>query len=140
MSDIKVRVGQQNAIKVVSSISGSAGGQAISAITAENVIGGIASVSQLNVTGVSTFVDIATFESNVYIGENARIGLSTIGGIYLENPNSTSIYGMTYLDSSGSLNITAGAASSSINYSNYIMTTDYNNVPVWTTVIDGGTY
>jgi hypothetical protein len=59
MSDIKVRVGQQNTIKVVSSVSGSAGG---SATIAENVIGGIASVTSLNVSGLSTFVGIATLK------------------------------------------------------------------------------
>jgi hypothetical protein len=47
MSDIRVRVGQENAIKVVSSISGSS--------NAINVIGGIASVTQLNVSGISSF-------------------------------------------------------------------------------------
>jgi cytoskeletal protein CcmA (bactofilin family) len=69
MPDIKVRVGQQNAIKVVSSISGST-----VASTAENVIGGIASVSQLNVSGISTFVGVATFKSNVYIDGDLYIG------------------------------------------------------------------
>ena len=64
MPDIKVRVGQQNTVKVVSSISGAAGG---SAAVAENVIGGIASVTSLNVSGVSTFVGIATFKNDVYI-------------------------------------------------------------------------
>jgi hypothetical protein len=64
MSDIKVRVGQQNTVKVVSSISGSAGG---SAAVAENVIGGIASVTSLSVSGLSTFVGVATFKNNVYI-------------------------------------------------------------------------
>jgi hypothetical protein len=61
---IKSRVGQQNTVKVVSSVSGSAGG---SAITAENVVGGIASVTSLYVSGVSTFVGVSTFKNNVYI-------------------------------------------------------------------------
>lgn len=61
---IKSRVGQQNTVKVVSSVSGSAGG---SAVTAENVIGGIASVTSLYVSGVSTFVGVSTFKNNVYI-------------------------------------------------------------------------
>ena len=93
MSDIKVRVGQQNTVKIVSSVSGSAGGFAI---IAENVIGGIASVtslnvsglstlsslnvsglstlSSLNVSGLSTFVGIATFKNNVYIDGDLYIG------------------------------------------------------------------
>ena len=65
MSDIKVRVGQQNTIKIVSSVSGSAGG---SAIIAENVIGGIADVTSLSVSGVSTFVGIGTFSGDLYVG------------------------------------------------------------------------
>ncbi len=64
MSDIKVRVGQKNAVKVVSSVSGSAGGFAV---VAENVIGGIASVTSVNVSGLSTFVGVTTFKNNVYI-------------------------------------------------------------------------
>ena len=61
---VKVRVGQQNAVKVVSSVSGSLGG---SATLAENVIGGIASVTSLNVSGLSTFVGVGTFKNDVYI-------------------------------------------------------------------------
>lgn len=64
MADIKVRVGQQNTVKVISSVSGAAGGKAI---IAENVIGGIASVTSLHVSGISTFVGIATFNNDVYI-------------------------------------------------------------------------
>lgn len=64
MSDIKVRVGQQNSVKVIASVSGSAGGRAIES---ENVIGGIASVTSLTVTGVSTFVGLVTFSGNVHV-------------------------------------------------------------------------
>ena len=61
---IKSRVGQQNTVKVVSSVSGAAGGFAF---TAENVIGGIASVTSLRVSGLSTFIGVTTFKNNVYI-------------------------------------------------------------------------
>ena len=71
MSDIKVRIGQQNAVKIVSSISGSAGGKAV---TAENVIGGIASVRELYVSGISTFVGVSTFKSDVYIDGDLIVG------------------------------------------------------------------
>jgi hypothetical protein len=71
MADIKVRVGQQNAIKVVSSISGSAGGKAV---TAENVIGGIGSIRELHVSGISTFVGVSTFKSNVFIDGDLFVG------------------------------------------------------------------
>jgi hypothetical protein len=93
---IKSRVGQQNTVKVVSSISGSAGG---SAITAENVIGGIASVTSLSVSGVSTFA------GNVYIDDiffdefTARnINVTGIGSIVtLNSTNST----LTNINSTG---------------------------------------
>jgi hypothetical protein len=71
MSDIKVRVGQKNAIKVISSISGSAGGKAV---TAENVIGGIASVRELYVSGISTFVGVSTFKNDVYVDGDLIVG------------------------------------------------------------------
>ena len=61
---IKSKVGQQNTVNVVSSVSGSAGGYAT---LAENVIGGIASITSLSVSGLSTFVGVATFKNNVYI-------------------------------------------------------------------------
>jgi cytoskeletal protein CcmA (bactofilin family) len=71
MPDIKVKVGQQSAIKVVSSVSGSAGG---SAVIAENVIGGIASVTSLSVSGVSTFVGVTTFKNDLYIDGDLYVG------------------------------------------------------------------
>lgn len=71
MSDIKVRVGQQNAIKVISSLSGSAGGRAV---TAENVIGGIGSIRELYVSGISTFVGVSTFKNNVFIDGDLTVG------------------------------------------------------------------
>ena len=117
--DIKIRVGQQNATKVVSSVSGSPGGEAINSI---NVIGGIASVTQLNVSGVSTFIGISTFKSNVYIdgdlyvsddlvfdeftARNATItGNSTLGIV-----SSTQLYvsGVTTLAANGGITTTGG--------------------------------
>ena len=162
MADIRVRVGQQNTVKVVSSISGAAGGNAV---TATNVIGGIASVTSLNVSGLSTFVGIATFKSDVYIdgdlyvqddlrfdeftARNANItgitttnnlvvtGFSTItGGLYY-GPSYTS--GVAYFNSSG-LMVSTGATSSAIDYTNYILTTDNSGVPTWSNTIDGGSY
>ena len=62
MSDIKVRVGQQNSVKIISSISGGSD-YAFNSTNAENVIGGIASITSLNVSGISTFVGIATFKN-----------------------------------------------------------------------------
>ena len=83
MSDIKVRVGQQNAIKVISSISGSAGGRAITAETAENVIGGIGSITQLQVTGISTFTNGPILVGSATSTGTALQRLQVTGGAYV---------------------------------------------------------
>ena len=60
MADIRVRVGQQNAVKILSSASG---GEALTAITAQNVVGGIGSISSLDVnTGISSFAGEVQFK------------------------------------------------------------------------------
>ena len=153
MSDIKVRVGQQNSVKILSSVSG---GSAFSqnALNAVNVIGGIASVTQLNVSGVSTFVGIATFTNDVYVGGNLYIrndlrfdeftarnanitGIATVSGAFYYGQYNNG--GVAYFNSSG-LMVSTGSTSSAINYTNYILTTDNSGVPTWSRSIDGGTY
>ena len=148
---IKSRVGQQNTVKVVSSISGSAGG---SAITAENVIGGIASVTSLSVSGLSTFVGVATFKNNVYIdgdlyvsddlvfdeftARNANItGILTVGQSFYYPIGQP--YGVAYFDPNDQL-VSTGTTASAISETNYILTTDNSGIPTWSSVIDGGTY
>ena len=64
MSDINDRIGQKNTIRVISAVSGSAGGVAI---LAENVSGGIASVTTLNVSGISSFKDDVYVEGNLIV-------------------------------------------------------------------------
>ena len=148
---IKSRVGQQNTVNILSSVSGSSGGTAVSA---ENVIGGIASVTSLYVSGASTFVGISTFKNNVYIdgdlyirddlvfdeftARNANItGILTVGqSIYypLGQP-----YGVAYFDSNDRL-VSTGTTSAAISETNYILTTDNSGIPTWSNVIDGGTY
>jgi hypothetical protein len=147
MSDIKVRVGQQNSVKIISSISGGSD-YAFNSTNAENVIGGIASVTSLNVSGISTFVGITTFKNNVYIdgdlvfdeftSRNGNItGILTVGqSIYypLGQP-----YGVAYFDPNEQL-VSTGTTSSAISETNYILTTDNSGIPTWSSVIDGGTY
>lgn len=151
MADIKVRVGQQNTVKVISSLSGSAGGRAV---TAENVIGGIASVRQLHVSGISTFVGVSTFNNDVYVGGNLYIkndltldevvsrnslvtGISTIsGGLYYGQYYTN---GMPYFNSTGLL-VSTQSPQNGIDYTNYIMSTDNSGIPAWSSSIDGGTY
>ena len=121
MSDIKVRVGQQNTIRVVSSISGSAGGKSVES---ENVIGGIASVTTLRVSGVSSFYDTASFYN----------GLKYENTFPFYNPG-----GISYFDNSGML-VSTGSTSESIDYTNYILTTSNTGISTWSSTIDGGTF
>jgi hypothetical protein len=153
MSDIIVRVGQQNSIKVLSSVSG---GTAFSenSGTAVNVIGGIASVTQLNVSGISTFVGVATFIGDVYIGgdlyirddlrfdeftaRNANItGIATVSSAFYYGQYNTG--GVAYFNSNG-LMVSTGSTSNAINYTNYILTTDNVGITTWSSTIDGGEY
>lgn len=151
MTDIKVRVGQQNAIKIVSSVSGSAGG--VASLT-KNVVGGIASVTSLYVSGVSTFVGVSTFENDVYINGDLYVGddifsdeffarnsyitgISTVMGGFYYGPYYSG--GIAYFNNSG-LMVSTGGTNFSIDYTNYILTTDNSGIPVWSSVIDGGTF
>ena len=61
-----VRVGQQNAIRVSSTAAGI--NAADTATTAVNVVGGRADVTQLAVSGLSTFTGIGSFVSDLYVG------------------------------------------------------------------------
>ena len=76
---INVRVGQTDAVKVLSS---AAGGATFSE-TARNVIGGIASVTQLNVSGVTT-LGITTITDTLYVAGITTVaalgGITTTGG------------------------------------------------------------
>ncbi|MEY3470461.1 MAG: hypothetical protein RLZZ575_921 [Actinomycetota bacterium] len=134
MADIKVRVGQQNSLKVVSAISGIAD----KTILSQNVIGGIASVSQLNVSGVSTFVGVSTFKDDVYIDGSLNIsGILTVNQSIYYPPGNP--YGIAYFDPSDQL-VSTGSTSSSISESNYILSTNNSGIPTWTNTIDGGFY
>ena len=152
-SDSSGGAGIQADIKTITAL-GSYAMTAITAITAENVIGGIASVTSLHVSGISTFVGVSTFNNDVYINgdlyvrddllfdeftaRNANItGILTVGqSIYypLGQP-----YGVAYFDPNDRL-VSTGTTSSAISETNYILTTDNSGIPTWSSVIDGGTY
>lgn len=157
MSDIKVRVGQKNSVKIISSVSG---GAAFSqnAEVAKNVIGGIASVSQINVSGLSTFVGLSTFKNDVYIDGNLYItsditfdefksrnavitGILTSNTVYTDNfyHKLYNDNGVAYFNPSG-LMVSTGSTSTSINYTNYILTTNVVGIPTWSSALDGGDY
>ena len=93
MADIKVRVGQQNTVKVLAS----AYGGSLTAETARNVVGGIASVTQLGVSGVSTLTGpvglgsdlnvagISTFSGDINLATNKRLYVGTANTVSLWN-------------------------------------------------------
>lgn len=153
MSDIRVRVGQQNTFKVVSSLAGGAS-FADNSRNSENVIGGIASVTQLHVSGISTFVGIATFNDNVYIAGNLNLlNDITFDEFNSRNGNITGIltvnqsiyyppgnpYGIAYFDQDDQL-VSTASTSSAITETNYILSTNSSGIPSWANSIDGGTY
>jgi hypothetical protein len=150
MADIRVRVGQQNAVRVLSSAAGGTD-FALNANTAKNVVGGIASVTQLYNSGISTFVGSAQFDSGVSLGSTSTDSITVSGvttfyneiyqiyqgeGIYSQShPNH-----MMYFDSNGKIEKTL-ASNANMHTSNSILTTQSGtNEPIWTQVIDGGTY
>lgn len=151
MSDIKVRVGQSNSIKVIASLSGSGAG---TADFANNVIGGIASVSQLNVSGLSTFVGVSTFKNDVYIDGNLNLlnditfdefnsrngnitGILTVNQSIYYTPGEP--YGVAYFDNNDRL-VSTASTSLAISETNYILSTSSSGIPSWANVIDGGSY
>jgi hypothetical protein len=140
----KVRVGQQNAVKVSSSIYG----VSVFSDNSTNVIGGIASVNQLNVSGISTFVGIATFKNDVYIdgdlnfdefiSRNGNItGILTVGQSIYYIPGQP--YGIAYFDNNDQL-VSTATTTSAIAETNYILSTNSSGVPSWSNVMDGGFY
>jgi hypothetical protein len=144
LSNTTVRVGQQNSIKVLTSAAG-----ALALPTSLNVIGGIASITELHVSGVSTFVGIATFINDVYIGSNLYVkdeittrnsnitGIVTVSGDLYYGQYSTG--GMAYFDNSG-LMVSTGSTNDAVDYTNFILTTNNSGEPTWSNTIDGGTY
>ena len=83
-------------------------------------IGGVSKFS-ISVTGISSFTDQVNFGDSVYFS-----GLNTRG--------------IGYFSSVGKLLSTNSPEVGYATTSNYVLTTDSSNTPVWTAVIDGGQY
>lgn len=79
----------------------------------------------LNVTGISTFTGSLDINASVLFDW-------AISGIHTR--------GIGYFDSSGELTSTLTPEVGYATTSNYVLTTDASNVPVWTSVLDGGSY
>ena len=95
-----VRVGQQNAIRVNSTSPTVT--SADTATTAINVVGGIADVTQLEVSGLSTFTGIGTFVSDLYVGGDLYLTddlvLDNISGSSLDISGISSVGFLTATD------------------------------------------
>jgi hypothetical protein len=85
-----------------------------------------------------TYIPDATITGNVASGTK---GTLDIGSILLNFTTSgISTRGSAYFDSTGKLISTNSPEVGYASTSNYILTTDNSNVPVWTNTIDGGQY
>ena len=84
-----------------------------------------------------TYIPDATIVNNLVSGTK---GFLDIKGIYFQNGDyDTTGNGIVYFDSTGKQVGAAGTAAG-ITTSNFILTTDANNIPKWTTTIDGGSF
>lgn len=144
-SNVSVRVGQENAIRVLSSAAG--GGQF--AETSNNVIGGIASVTSLNVSGISTLYSLSLtdtlevtgssiFYNEVTIDSNLNTSQLNVAGLISYSPGA--LNGVVYVDNSGDLRTTESYDVPSVSETNVILTTNEFGVPAFSNSIDGGTY
>lgn len=147
-SNILVRVGQENAIKVLSSASGGDDFSSNSE-TSINVIGGIGSVTQLYVSGISTLNSV-NINSGIATLSNLNVtGLSTFinarfyelaefySSVYYDSSNT---YGISYFDSNNYISSTESSLNPSLTESNLVLSTNESGVPSWSNTIDGGTY
>tara|TARA_B100000427_G_scaffold135110_1_gene112348 strand:- start:4028 stop:4459 length:432 start_codon:yes stop_codon:yes gene_type:complete len=103
MANIKVRIGQSDAIKVLAT-SNSTTGIAQTSVNSTNVIGGIASVTSLDVSGSSTL------DGNLNVGGNV-IGDSATNISGINSVTATSFYG----SASGLTGITADTIGTLVN-------------------------
>ncbi len=87
-----------------------------------------------------TFVPDATITNDVVTGTR---GFLDVKGIYYQGTSSGAgdwySSGAAYFDANGKLTSTVNPAGG-ITTSNYILTTDTNGIPTWTTTIDGGEF
>ena len=87
--------------------------------------------------GSFTFIPDATIVNNLVGGTK---GFLDIKGIYFQTGDFDSTgNGIVYFDSTGK-QIGAAGTAAGITTSNFILTTDANNIPKWTTTIDGGSF
>ena len=89
-------------------------------------------------TGRLTYIPDATITNSVVSGIKGAID---VGSLFLDfNVSGISTRGVSYFNSNGQLVSTNSPEVGYVSDSNYILTTDGSNVPVWTDTLDGGTF
>ena len=84
-----------------------------------------------------TYIPDATITGNVI---NGTKGFLDIQGIYFQSGDySTAGNGIVYFDTTGKM-VGAAGTTAGITTSNFILTTDADGIPKWTTTIDGGQF
>ena len=84
-----------------------------------------------------TYVPDATITGNTVGGTR---GYLDIKGIYFQSGDfDTTGNGIVYFDTTGKM-VGAAATTAGISTSNFVLTTDANNIPKWTDTLDGGTF
>jgi len=157
MPNISDRIGNQNVIRVLSNIGASAtrlvdlSDVDVSSLADGFVLEYKAQTSKfittdsfrflknVNVTGILTtynldVIGITTFRGDLYVGANLYVREYLKYNQYYDGPN-----GIAYFDNSGKL-IGAASTESYVQNTNYVLTTTEQGVPVWSSVIEGGTY
>jgi hypothetical protein len=110
--------------------------------------------TDLQVSGLSTFIGVSDFKSDVYVDGSITIAQnSNLGTFSAGNGNITGIltisqyidyglynnYGVAYFNTEGIITSTQ-STDNAIDYTNYILTTDNSGIPIWSNAIDGGSY
>jgi hypothetical protein len=157
MPNISDRIGNQNVIRVLSNIGASAtrlvdlSDVDVSSLADGFVLEYKASTSKfittdsfrflknVNVTGILTtynldVIGITTFRGDLYVGADLYVNEYLYYTEHFDGPN-----GIAYFDNSGKL-IGAASTESYVQNTNYVLTTTEQGVPVWSSVIEGGTY
>ena len=157
MPNISDRIGNQNVIRVLSNIGGSAtrlvdlSDVDVSSLADGFVLEYKAQTSKfittdsfrflknVNITGILTtynldVIGVTTFRGDLYVGSDLYVRDYLHYSQNYDGPN-----GIAYFDNGGKL-IGAASTESYVENTNYVLTTTNQGIPVWSSVIEGGTY
>ena len=157
MPNISDRIGNQNVIRVLSNVGSSVtrlvdlSDVDVSSLADGFVLEYKAQTSKfittdsfrflknVNVTGILTtynldVIGITTFRGDLYVGADLYVREYLKYTQHYDGPN-----GVAYFDNSGKL-IGADSTESYVENTNYVLTTTAQGIPVWSSVIEGGTY